>query len=172
VARVVNGRRSGGVHGVPRRGGGRRNRADSAATNRIAAIANGCASGGRRLPRRPPRQRARVSAQRRFRKDFPVLVRDATSCFFLRGVALTSDSVRACAARLCGAFCSAKRDGGGDANGGCPADGESRPGGRKYVAAYGRPLACGLSLFRCRGFGGSNSPSRWLSGSREAGEDR
>ena len=143
----------GGV-GVPTRPGGRRREAGSAAVNRVAAIDSGSASGGRpskRLARKPPRPSARVSAQRRLRKNLLVPVRAATSCSFPHGPGPVDASVRACAARLCDESCSVRRAGDSGVKGCRPVAAEFRLGGRKYVVTYFRSLLCGLRLSPCCG---------------------
>ena len=166
---------AGGV-GVPARPGGRRRVAGSAAVSRVAGIGSGSASGGRRsrpLPRKPPRRSARVSAQPMLRKNLLVPVRAATSCSFPRGVRLINDSVRACAVRLYGESSSARRDGDGGVKAVRGVAAGFRPGARKYVVAYCRPLPCGPRIVpSLRRDCGSNSPKRTMSGSRATGKER
>ena len=169
-------RRTVGGVGVPTRPGGRRRAAGSAAVNRVAAIGSGSASGGRRskpLPRKPPRPSARVSAQPTLRKNLLVPVRAATSCSFLRGVRLVNGSVRACAVRLYGESCSARRGGDDGVKGGRRVVAGFRPGGRKYVAAYFRPLPCGPRIVpSLRRVAAAILPKRTMSGSRATGKER
>ena len=77
------------------------------------------------------------------RKNLLVPVRAATYCSLLRGVRLVNGSVRACAVRLYGASCSARRDGDGGVKGHRGVVAGFRPGARKYVVTYFRPLPCG-----------------------------
>ena len=175
VRRVRMQRTVGGI-GVPTRPGGRRRVAASAAVNRVAGIASGSASGGRRnrpLPRKPRRRSARVSAQPRLRKNLLVPVRAVTSCSFPRGVVPISGSVRAYAVRLYGESSSVRRGGDGGVNGVRGVVAGFRPGARKYVAAYCRSLACGpIVVPLLRRICGSNSPKRMVSGSRATGKER
>ena len=146
AARRVGGQRTAGGIGVPARHGERRRAAASAAVNRVAGIASGFANGARRnkpLPKMPPRRSARVSAQPRFWRNLLVPVRAAMSCSLLRDVVLISDSVRACAVRLYGESSSGRCGGDGGANAIHGVVAEFRLGGRKYVVAHCRPLACG-----------------------------
>jgi hypothetical protein len=170
----VSGRRSGGGRGVQGRRGGRRNRAGSAVASRVAAIVKGCVSGGKRsrLPQpKRPSSRARASAQPRGERNFPAPVRAATSCSFSRRAAQGSDSVRACAARLCGAFYNARRAGGGGGKEGRAVIGGFRPGVRKYVAAYCRPVACGPMVVPSRpGFLAAIVQDEWCRAYGQAGE--
>jgi hypothetical protein len=139
-------RRTAGGIGVPARPGGRRRAAGSVVASRVADIASGCVSGGRRnrpLSKKLPRPSARVSAQPRFWKTLPVPGRAATSCLFPRDAARINGSVRACAVKLYGASSSENRGGDGGVNAGREVVAGFRLGARKYVAAYCRPLVCG-----------------------------
>jgi hypothetical protein len=164
-----------GGGGVPAGLGGRRKVGGSAAAGRVVGIAGGCASGARRsrLPARsPPRGSARASAQPMLWKNFPALVRAATSCSLLRGGALTSGSVRACAARHYGECSSVRRGGGGGVNGGRAVVVGFRPGARKYVAAYCRPPPCGPMVARSLPLAAAILPRRLLFGPRATGKER
>jgi len=146
AVRRVRMQRTAGGFGVPARRGGRRRTGASAAVNRVVGIAGGFASGGRRsrpLPRKPLRRSARVSAQPRIRKSLLVPVQAATSCSFLRGGALINDSVRAYAVRLYGEFSNVRRDGDGGVKVVRGVVAGFRPGARKYVVTYFRPLPYG-----------------------------
>lgn len=146
AVRHVGMRQIAGDVGVPTRPGGRRRVAGIAAVNRVAGIGSGSASGGRRkklLLRNPRGRSARVSAQPILRKKFLAPVRAVTSCLFLRGVVLISNSVRACAARLYGVSSSVKRGGDGGVKAVRGVIAGFRPGARKYVVAHCRSLACG-----------------------------
>jgi hypothetical protein len=174
AARPVSGRRSGGGRGVQGRRGGGRHRAGSAVASRVAAIVNGCVSGGKRSeppqPKRPS-SRARASAQPRGERNFPAPVRAATSCSFSRRAAQGSDSVRACAARLCGELCNARRVGVGGGKEGRAVVGGFRPGVRKYVAAYCRPVACGPMVVPSRpGFLAAIVQDEWCRAYVQPGE--
>lgn len=138
--------RSGGGLGVRARPGGRRRVAASAVVSRVAGIASGYASGGKRnrpLPSSSRGRSARVSAQPRRRKNLLVPGRAATSCSFPRGARRISGSVRAYAVRLYGESSSVRRGGDDGANRGHGVAAGFRPGARKYVAAYCRPLTYG-----------------------------
>jgi ParB-like chromosome segregation protein Spo0J len=77
-------------------------------------------------------------------KNLPVPVRAVTNCSFPRIVALINDSVRVYAVRLYGEFFNVNRGGDGGAKAVRRVAAGFHPGARKYVAAHGRPLPCGL----------------------------
>ena len=165
-------RRSGGGSGMPIRPGGRPRAGGSVAVNRVVGIGSVSASGGRRN-RRPPRTRARVSAQPRLEKEFPAAVRAATSCSFRRGVARTSGSVHACAVRLYGASCSARRGGGDGVNGDRGVGVGFHPGARKYVATHCRSLGSGpIVVPLLRQFAAAILQDEWCHPSRATGKER
>ncbi|MGO9107890.1 MAG: ParB/RepB/Spo0J family partition protein [Thermoguttaceae bacterium] len=119
----------------------------SAAVNRVAGIASGSTSDEKRsrpLPRKPPGQSARVSAQQMLRKNLPAPVRAVTSYSCPRIVALINDSVHVYAVRLYGEFFNVNRDGDGGAKAVRRVAAGFHLGARKYVAAHSRPLSCGL----------------------------
>ena len=138
--------------GVPIRSGGRRKAAGSAAVNRASAIGSMSANGGMPStslpPHRPLRRRARASAQPTLRKHLLVPAQAATCCSSPCGVGLVNTTVRACAVKLYGAFCSAKRGGDGGVKGGRPVAVGFHPGGTKYVVPYFKPTPVGLRLSR------------------------
>ena len=147
----------------------------SAGVNRVVGTAGGSASVGKRsrpLPRKPPGQSARVSAQSMLRTNLPAPVRAVTSCSFPPTVALINDSVRLYAVRLYGEFFNVNR--GGDSG----AKAVRRVAAGFHLAQESTsphivgPCHVGLLLFYCRCMLRSDSSRRMVSGLRETGKER